>query len=187
MVSNRFLGVCGALLLSGLMASPAQALTLTATAVDLSDAVAGQDRWRFDYRLDGPVQAFYGAALTFAVAEFSDLVVSASPPAANWLGSVTPGDAAAPFDGLVYFTAQAALGAASTSVFSVDVVWAHPRQPFQQSVDLFDDGGITLSSGLQSVAIVPEPATTALFAAGALLLGASGRYRLRRPPAATAA
>ena len=187
MVSNRFLGVCGALFLAGLMASPAQALTVTATAVDLPDAIAGQDRWRFDYLLAGPVQAFFGATLTFAVTEFSGLVVSASPPAVEWLGAVTPGDASASFDGLVQFTAQAALGAASNGHFSVNLVWAHPRQPFQQPIELFDDGGNVLSSGLQSVAAVPEPATGALFAAGALLLGASGRYRLRRPPSAPAA
>lgn len=186
MVSNRFLGVCGALLLSGFIASPAQALTVTATAVDLPDAVAGQDLWRFDYLLTGPVQAFAGATLTFVVAEFSGLVVSASPPAADWLGAVTPGDASAPFDGVVQFTAQAALGAASSGQFSVDLVWAQPRQPFQQSIELFEDGGNVLSTGMQSVAIVPEPATAALFGAGALLVGAAGRYRRRRPPTALA-
>ncbi len=158
-------------LVSILFCGAAHAVTLSATAVDLPDVVAGEDLWQLDYSLVGPLAAFNGVNLIFPFADFSGLAV-VTEPAADLLSALSPTDAPSSTDGLLALQAQSDLDSAYATSFSVSFTKLSGNALGPQSFEVFDDGFNIVDSGTLTVTIgppspVPEPSNVALFVLGA--------------------
>lgn len=165
-------------------AMPAQAASVVYSAVDLPDAVAGEDLWQYEYTITGAFAAFDTLTIEFAHGLYDQLdltiataVLDAQPPLAGFPGA----------DSLLQFTALSAHASLVDSA-AVSFVWLGTGTPGAQTYSVADEFGnvyqnsVTRLEGAQQA--VPEPATLALLLA-VLLPGAltrpGGRRRVPMP------
>jgi len=185
MTSTKFWPSIRVALVSALFCSAAQAVTLSATATDLQDAVSGQDLWRFDYSLAGPLPAGNGVTLTFSYLDFAGLAV-VTAPAIDVDYSLLDTDAPATFDGLLTLIAKGDLTSAYTTSFSVSFTKLTPSALSSQSFGGFDELGDPILNGGGGISVtivppspVPEPSNAALFVLGAFAV-AGAQWRRSR-------
>ena len=171
------------LILSLVMAfiSPQSFAALTYEAVDVPDPVAGVDRMKYVYHLNGAFPTFYGFNLIYDSSHYANLDVTV-PLGSDWFGlpPIQP-DASAPLDGLLTYTAQTDI-ADATSTFEVEFDWLGSGTPGSQPYEIFDDGFNIVSTARTTefgVNTVPEPATLALVVTA--LLALLMRHFRRRP------
>ena len=153
--------------------------TVIFTVTDLADTTAGEDLWRYDYTVSGPVDAFGSLNLLFSPALYASLQSQTLDPNLSLL-DVQP-DALAPADGIVYITPINALLAAETTALSVDVVWlgGMGSTPGSQAFEVVDGAGSLVGRGVSrplNGGTVPEPSAL-LLAATALLALTAKRKR----------
>jgi hypothetical protein len=168
-------------LVSALFCGAAQAVTLSATAVDLPDVVVGQDLWQFDYSLAGPLAQFNGLNLIYPFADFDTLTV-VTAPASDVAFALTPTDAPSSADGLLTLTAQADLTSAYNTNFSVSFTKLTANALGPQTYELFDDTFAVIDTGsitIGSPSPVPEPSKAALLLLGAFAV-AGAQWRRSR-------
>lgn len=166
---------------SAFLCGTAHAVTLSATAVDLADTVAGQDLWRLDYSLSGPLAEFHGVNLIYASTDFADLML-VTPPAAELATTLGQPDASAPFDGLLTLQAQSSLTSAYATHFSVSFTKLNGSTFSPQAFELVDDsfnvtGSGTLPVTISSPSPVPEPSEAVLLLLGTLAVAGVRRRR----------
>ena len=170
-------------LLSVFLCGAAQAVTLSATAFDLPDVVAGQDLWQLDYSLGGPLAAFNGVNLTFTFADF-DALTMVTAPGVDLLSTLSPTDAPSSTDGVLTLTAQAALNSAYATNFSASFTKLTGNAFGPQSFEVFDETFAVIGTGTLAVTIgspppVPEPSEAALLLLGAVAV-AGAQWRRSR-------
>lgn len=178
MTRNSFWLPFRAAILSAFFCGAAQAVSLSATAVDLPDVVVGQDLWQLDYSLGGPLAAFNGVNLVFPFADFADLSV-VTAPASDVASALSPTDAPSSTDGLLTLTAQTDLTSAYATSFSVSFTKLTSNGFGPQSFEVFDDSFNVIESGTFAVTPVPEPSSAALLLLGAFAV-AGAQWRRSR-------
>ena len=156
-------------------ASPTASFVVT----DLTDTVAGQDLWRYDYTVSGPIDANGLMNLLFSPASYASLVSETSDPNLTLLPDVQP-DAGLPADGIVQFSLNNALLAADAAALSVRFIWlgAPGSSPGAQLFEVVDGAGNPAGGGmttLQGVSSVPEPSTLLLSTTALLALSVKRR------------
>ena len=158
----------------------AGAVTVTYAAVDLADAVSGQDLWRYDYSIEGAFDAFDTLSLEYADDSYGQLALTVFPGVL--LTTVPPIFVGLPgTPSLLALTAPAA-AAASSDTLSVSFVWLGSGLPGSQPFGIASDAtGSIVQSGFTAPAAVPEPAAGLLMLAG--LAGLALRARSRPLPA----
>lgn len=97
---SRAIPVLSIFLLAGLVSAPAQAqfgggasapVTLSGSATDLVDTTAGQDLWRFDFQVSGPMTTGDRLSIVFGSSFYSNLVaLTPSVPGEFTVGIDTP-------------------------------------------------------------------------------------------------
>ena len=160
--------------LTMVMASAAWAApTVIFAATDLTDTTVGEDLWRYDYSITGPVDAFGSVNLLFSAASYANLV-SQTTDANLSLLDVQP-DTLGGGDGIVFVTPINGLLAADVAALSVDFVWlgGSGSTPGAQPFEVVDGNGGPAGTGVTRLqsggGTVPEPSallltTTALLA-----------------------
>lgn len=153
-------------------------------ATDLPDTVVGQDLWRYDYTISGPVDAFGSMNLLFSPSSYASLM-SQTLDATLSLLDVQP-DAGASADGIVYISPLNGLLAADATALSVEFVWLGElgSTPGAQTFEVVDGAGNPAGTGetaVQSTSAVPEPSTLLLTASGLLALAV--RHKRGKPAA----
>lgn len=157
--------------------------TVLFVATDLADTMVGQDLWRYDYTISGPVDSFGSVNLLFAPASFANLQSQSADPNVS-LVDVQP-DTGAPADGIVYATMLAGLLAADTAALSVDFVWlgGAGTAPGAQPFEVVDGSGFPAGRGVSRPAsgggTVPEPTAWLLTATALLALSIKRKRGLR--------
>jgi hypothetical protein len=141
------------------LGTQAGALTVTYQAVDLVDTVAGADRWRHDYVLNGDLGEFEGLSLLFDVASFRALKVAAEPDPTALSSFLEQPSPALSADGIYTISAVRPIAAERLS-FGLSFDWIGRGAPGSQPYELFNaDFNLT---GLGRTAPVPEPASASL-------------------------
>lgn len=166
-------------LVSAIFCGAAQAVTLSATAVDLPDVVAGQDLWQIDYSLAGPLAQFTGVNLIYPFADFDTLTVVTEPPS-ELDYALTPAPSSA--DALLTLTALSDLTPDYTTNFSVSFTKLTANALGPQAYELFDDTFAVIDTGsitIGSPSPVPEPSKAALLLLGAFAV-AGAQWRRSR-------
>lgn len=148
-------------------------------ATDLADTVVGQDLWRYDYTISGPLDAFGSMNLLFSPSSYADLT-SHTTDANLVLLDVQP-NALLSGDGIVYVSPMNGLLAADTAELSVEFIWlgGSSSTPGTQPFEVVDDAGNPAGNGMtasQAGGTVPEPSGL-LLAATALLAMSVKRKR----------
>ena len=164
---------------SAIFCGAAQAVTLSATAVDLPDVVAGQDLWQIDYSLAGPLAQFTGVNLIYPFADFDTLTV-VTAPSSELDYALTPAPSSA--DALLTLTALSDLTPAYTTNFSVSFTKLTANALGPQAYELFDDTFAVIDTGsitIGSPSPVPEPSKAALLLLGAFAV-AGAQWRRSR-------
>ena len=181
---NRARLSTGMLALVLCLGAPAASATTILFAVE---NVAG-NTWKYSYEVvnDTLAQEIRDFEISFDAALYENLLGEQAP--AGWDVHMSPPDPGAPFDGIYNAVAQAG-GIApgqSLSGFSIFFDYLGPGEPGAQPFLVFepitnrvlDDGLTTPAAQAPSV---PEPGAALAFAAGAVVLAASGRMRARGP------
>lgn len=165
--------VLGAALLGS---TGAAAAGIQYTLIDLPDQPQGPDLMEIVYQFDGTFTAGSGFNLIFSPAIYADLQLL-TPLDSNWFPSITQPDGSLPLDGIISYLALDHSASAVRS-FAVTFSKIGTATPGAQSYELYDEQFNIVDSG-QTVpaAAVPEPATSAMLAAGLGLLGWRSRNR----------
>lgn len=145
--------------------------------IDTIDSPGDPNRMVYVYNLDAPTPAGYGLTLYFDAASFADLD-AVTPAGSDWFATVSQPDAGASLPGLASLLALNNIPA-GLHQFAVHFTWLGTGAPGSQAYEQFDDQFSVIASGRTALASqVPEPSTSLLFIAGALLLTRqSARYR----------
>lgn len=145
-------------------------------ATDLADTTVGQDLWRYDYTLSGPVDAFGSVNLLFGHASYADLLSQTTDATLSLLD--TQPDAGLLADGVVFVTPTNGLLAGDTTALSVQFVWLGQGAPGSQPFEVVDGNGSPAGSGRSAAPAVngvPEPSALALALTALLALRALRR------------
>lgn len=150
------------------------------TATDLADVSAGQDLWRYSYRVNGPLPAFGAFNLLFSSSKYSDLSVGAFSAGLSPL--VTQPDAGLGWDGMLTLTTFSDLIPASIESVELDFVWLGTGMPADQAYEVVDDAFNVIGTGKTSPLAtppqgVPEPGVLSLITLGLLSLPVLRRRR----------
>ncbi len=142
-------------------------------STDLADTVVGEDLWRYDYSISGPVDAFGSINLLFSPSSYANLQSHALDPNLSLL-DVQP-DAVASANGIVYATPLTGLLAGDMATLSVEFTWlgGPGGTPGAQPFEVVDGGGNLAGVGeteLRVTSAVPEPSTLLLTATALLAL-----------------
>jgi len=163
------LAVC----LSSALASAGVSYTVT----DLPDTTPGQDLWRYQYSIGGPLAAFNAINLLFAPTDYSDLSVIGSTARVSALAAQP--DPTFPADGMLTVTALNLLLATDVETVDLDFIWlgGTGRAPGAQDYQVLDENFIEVGSARTRLTgtqggpqVVPEPSPLALLAAAVLAL-----------------
>ncbi len=152
--------------------------TVSFVATDLADTTVGEDLWRYDYLISGPLGVFEAVNLLFSPTDYGALSSVAGAPQLDLL-PIDP-DAGLPANGMLTATALTTLAAGATANATVSFVWlAIGTQPGAQAFEHLDDGFNVIGNGLTRP--VPEASTALLLLGGLLLVPwAVSRRRTRR-------
>jgi len=167
--------LCAATLLT---AGAAASNTVTFFASDLTDTTAGQDLWRYDYQIGGPIDAFGSVNLLFPANNYSELMVLSA--AADFAPSLVQPDSGLGTDGILYATHTFGLAAATTAPLSLSFVWTSTGMPGSQAFEVIDGQGALMATGVTTA--VPEPSSALLMIGG--LVGVAALRRRRWAPRA---
>jgi hypothetical protein len=155
-------------------AAPAGAIVVTYFPRDVADAVPGEDRWEYAFRIDD--FAPYGAGYGFTVRFEPDLYAALDPDPQSppqWDAITAEPDANLGDDGL--YDAGALVDAPSAAaVFHVSFVWLGTGTPGPQSFDVRepDPSFEVVESG---TTVLPEPAGISLGMGALATLAATRR------------
>ncbi len=149
--------------------------TVIFSATDLFDLSPGQDLWRYEYTVSGPVDAFGSINLLFSPTLYAGLGSQTLDPNLSLI-DLQP-DASAPADGIVYISPLSALLAADTAALSVDFIWLGGalNAPGSQTFQVVDSFGFPAGGGVSRLlngGTVPEPSALLLAATALLALSA---------------
>ncbi len=152
------------------LAAPVHAFQIEFRATDLPDIVAGEDLWRYDYRVsDGTFLTGQGFFVQFDYNLYAAL--GDPPPAVNgdWDPAVAQPSQILPDDGL--YDAMALVDNPSLlNLFSVEFIWSGGAAgPGAQPFTIYDAAFDPIENGTTRVE-APIPAPAALLAAGLLPL-----------------
>jgi len=147
-----------------LLGGAAQAVTIKYQANDLSDLVAGQDRWSYAYQLSGSFGFFEGVNLLYPAANYADLDLTVPPDPGDWSSLLTQPDPVFPADGLLGISAMALLSPIDVP-FTLEFTWLGSGSPGEQSFEVLDDSFNVVAVGRTTL-----PAQTGLPEPGSLLL-----------------
>jgi hypothetical protein len=155
------------------IALDAQAETVRYLAVDLPDAIAGEDLWRYDYQVTGSFGSFGGFNLLFDAARYAALSDPQPNLSPDWDLIVVQPDPTLFAAGLLTATAITT-GGALDAPFSLQFVWLGDGIPGAQPYEVFNDSFDITERGVTRVVgqDVPEPQTAALVALALLALAA---------------
>ena len=152
--------------------SPAWALEVRYSAVDVADNVPGVDRWRYDYTLVGSLAEFEGINLLFGVATTRAIALAAAPDPKTLATFIEQPSPLLGVGGLLNLTAVRTF-VDQTLTFSVSFDRLGGALPGTQRYERFDadfnlvgDPGSTVPAS-----VVPEPPSAALLAVAVLALG----------------
>lgn len=150
------------------------------TATDLADVSAGQDLWRYSYRVNGPLPAFGAFNLFFSSSNYSELSVGAFSAGLSPL--VIQPDAGLGWDGMLTLTTFSDLIPASVESVELDFVWLGAGMPADQAYEVLDDAFNAIGAGKTSLLVtppngVPEPGALSLITLGLLSLPVLRRRR----------
>ncbi len=156
-----------------LLGAQVQAVSIDIKYDALADTSAGQDIWRYSYRVNGNFAAFTGFTVLFDSTLYGSLEDPLpAPNPMEWLSStIQPTFGAA--DGLYTAIAQKD-DAALADPFTVRFVWLGTGTPGPQSFEVFDDGFNVIDTGSTSpfgAPAIPEPGSLLLVAGALGLLG----------------
>ncbi|MGS0757516.1 hypothetical protein ACVBEH_24435, partial [Roseateles sp. GG27B] len=123
--------------------------TASFVATDLVDSVAGQDLWRYDYTVSGPIDANWLMNLLFSPTKYANLVSQTADSNLTLLPDVQP-DTGLPADGIVQFSLNNALLAADAAALSVEFIWlgAAGSAPGAQPFEVVDSAGNPAGNGM---------------------------------------
>jgi len=160
-------------------APPTAAGAIQFTATNLTDLTVGEDLWSYEYFVNGFVfDVDQGFSVYFDPAFYADLE-SPPPSPPDWVALTIQPDDQLPSDGF-YEVVALAPAPSLAGPFTVSFVWLGLSSPGAQrfTIDAFDAAGAytELDAGVTTRFQVPEPAVTALLAAGAF----QGWRRARR-------
>ena len=155
--------------------------TVTYVATNLADTTIGEDLWRYDYVISGPLEAFGSLNILFGYASYMNLLSTPGDPG-NFSSLDIQPDTGLATDGIVILTPFSDLLASDSTGLSVDFVWTgNPAAaPGSQTFQVFDAAGNFSSESTTRAAgsiPVPEPAVASLVGAALLALGVSRRRR----------
>jgi hypothetical protein len=154
--------------------------SISYVAVDEADVVMGQDLWRYDYTLTGPVDLFGGLEISFEAGLYEAVIISGADPI---LDVSTPTTQPDPIfgPGLVVVTLPTvALGAGDAGLFSVNFLWNGPGAPGSQSYRIFDGsfGDVVLSRTVPTgTSPIPAPSAASLVLLALAALATTRRAR----------
>ena len=159
--------------------------TVIYVATDLADTTAGEDLWRYDYTVSGPIDSFGAVNLFFSSSLYANLFSSTLDSNQGLAADVQP-DVALPADGIVSSTFFAGLLDPDTASLSVEFVWlgGATATPEAQAFSVFDGNGGDAGSG-RTVAAgtppngLPEPSPASLVAAAMVASALVRRFVVR--------
>ena len=159
--------------------APAMAASVSYQVTDLADTTPGQDLWRIDYLVSGPLSQDNQINLLFLPSVFSDVnLVSNSAQAQIDVAPVIQPDIGLPADGELTLTALTELDAKFKGHVEVNVVWSGTGKPGAQSFEVLDSSfNVSASGQTTAVSSVPEPDMAWLMLSG---LGITGLILRRR-------
>jgi hypothetical protein len=150
------------------------------TATDLADVSAGQDLWRYTYRVNGPLPAFGAFNLLFSSSNYGNLSVGAfSTGLSPLLAQPDPGLGS---DGMLTLTTFSGLLAGNIESVELDFVWLGTGMPADQAYEVLDDAFNVIGTAKTSLLTtppqgVPEPGVLSLITLGLLSLPVLRRRR----------
>ncbi|MHA4871888.1 PEP-CTERM sorting domain-containing protein [Duganella sp. PWIR1] len=150
---------------------------VTYDIIDLVDNPGDPNRMKYVYHLDAATQAGYGYTLYFDADHYAD-IDAVTPAGSDWFATVAQPDSGAALPGLSSLLALNGI-AAGLNQFEVSFTWLGASTPGPQAYEQFDDQFNVVANGYTILAApVPEPNTTLLLIAGAILLACrSARHR----------
>ncbi|MEO8859557.1 MAG: PEP-CTERM sorting domain-containing protein [Burkholderiaceae bacterium] len=173
-VVRKWMGI-----LALLFAGSAMSQVLTYTRTDLPDVGTG-DAWQYSYTFSGMLENFGGINLVYSPGAYANLSIASVPPIGTDFfdpATVMQPDTAAPADGLITLTSNAARSASYSTHFVVnfdktgDLGDSHPFEVFDSSFN-------ATSGTAMLAAAVPEPSSALMLVFGMLLVGTLYRRRL---------
>lgn len=153
--------------------------SVTYSAIDLADTTVGEDLWRYDYSVSGPLLAFEQINVFFVQTSYASLASLSNDATIDVLP--TQPDTSLPADGYVTVTALNPLTASDKANLSVSFVWKGAGAPGSQAFETLDDQFNVVGGGITQA--VPEPSSVAMMLAGiglALPLAARRRRAAKR-------
>ena len=157
-------------LLMGLCSIPTAVLatTIEFEASDLADVTAGEDLWRYSYRVsDFGFDSDFGFTIFFDYQLYGPLS-AAELVNADWDVLLIQADLALPDDGF-YDALALSDNASLADPFAMTFVWLGPGSPGPQPFEVYGPGFETLEMG--TTAPIPEPTVALMMLVGLLVLG----------------